>query len=427
MAGRKIVMACFTLGLALESAFFARQCVAGLFRLLGEGAFYQNDHPAAWRYYQLGLHWGGERDQMETDKVELLLFGLDQTEAGLRLKTALPAEEAVRVAHNLAARLIRGAPYRTHYWSLAADIYSYEARQRRRTIPIDISRLPSDPLEALLTEDWLGIAALKRASALEPNNSTYHDLLVDTFLAAGSPESAAEPCRRAIATFPRLDAHGYLLEPTLAPALLEQALLGFADALAGDSMEPRASIERDTGRLLAAHDQHQRALPHLQRAVELSPEDYNAIMDLALSHLALKDCSSAMASMKVASELRPEDPWPHNLTGRCLLEAGNATEAVQEFRRARERSEGSPGEVTFFEQLGEALEKVGQTVEAERQFVAAANLHPSDKEALHGLLSFYMRQGNFGDAVEICPKLLAVSPGESRYEQECASARQGKK
>src|SRR3989442_15138610 len=180
---RKVgLLLCCAVLLGSESVYFARLTAAGIFRLRGERAFFRNAHERSWDSYRRALALGGDRDRLETDQAELLLFGLDQGAMGARVRPALPQEEAVRAASQLVASRITETPYRAHHWSLASDVYFHAARLRRHETPLDLSSLTDNPLDILLPEERLGLAALETASRLEPSNYIYHDLLVEKFL-----------------------------------------------------------------------------------------------------------------------------------------------------------------------------------------------------------------------------------------------------
>jgi len=179
MVRKVLIVMCFTALLAMESAYFARACAAGIQRIRGERAFFSNRHEQAWNRYRKALNLGGDRETLETDQIELLLFGLDQGWGGVRVRTALPPEQAVREVLNLAARRIAETPFKAYVWSLASDGYFHEARLKRQSTPLDLSSLSEDPMSVLLPEELLGLAALETASGLEPNNSIYHDLLAN--------------------------------------------------------------------------------------------------------------------------------------------------------------------------------------------------------------------------------------------------------
>ena len=420
MAKRALILGCFSLILTLETGYFARQGVAGILRLLGDAAFYANDQPTSWRRYRQAVRWGGDPERLEVDMVEMLLFGLAQQETGVKILTAVPPERAVPIARRLIVRRLRDTPYRADYWSLASDLYRSEARERRQKTPIDLAALGEDPLENLLPEDWLGIAAREVSSRLEPNNYLYPDLLAETFLEAGSPSAAAKYCRLSVAAFPDLDAHSYLWAPDLAPDLLEAAIGGFEDARSSDSMISMVQIETDAGRLLVHHRQYRRALPYLERAVRLVPDDYDAQMELGLAKHRLNDFQGAIERLEQASRILPQQPWPHYFLGLSRTGLGDIDGSITEFRKAKVNGART---TDLFRALGEALEKAGQSAEAAREFKAAANLNPGDADAWSALLAFSVRHPEAGAASEACARLLALRPQDRGYSDICASLR----
>ena len=137
MVRKALILGCIA-ALAAESTYFLRQAAADVLRLAGERAFFRNDHPAAYRRYRQALSLGGDRETLEVNTIELLLFGLDQGAAGVKVDPALPPAEAVSVAFDLLARHVRETPYKAYYWSLAADLYRYRGRQRRQESALDL-------------------------------------------------------------------------------------------------------------------------------------------------------------------------------------------------------------------------------------------------------------------------------------------------
>src|SRR5882762_3452791 len=119
MTRKLLILACFALVLVGETAVFGRRSMAGLLRLRGQRAFLRNEHDVAWRSYRKALDLGGDRDQIETDMVELLLFALDNLEPGSKAPFALPPSDSVRLARELIARRLSDTPYQAHLWALA--------------------------------------------------------------------------------------------------------------------------------------------------------------------------------------------------------------------------------------------------------------------------------------------------------------------
>ena len=413
-----MLLLCFSLILAAETAYFGGRCLAGLLRQRGERAFFRSDHRRAWRNYEGAMAWGGDAGTLAADEVELLLFGLDQREAGFRIRTEFPVGESLARARDLAVRLIREAPYKAYYWSLVADIYHHEARRRRLETPIDLDTLSEDPLANLLPEDWLSIAALETATQLEPNNYVYPDLLVEMLLEIDSPDLAAHYCRLAVAANPNLRDHRYLLRADLQPVIVEAALLGFADARGAHSMLPPDGIDTDAGRLLVVHGQDERAIPYLERAAALVPKSYDALSELGSAYYRMKDYEGMLRSLERARLVHPDQPWPYYGLGLAHLALGDLQAAMSDFTAARE---ADPRDLRYFHALGETLEKAGRIEEAERQFLAAANLNQGEGLAWSALLAFYVRHPDRKGAAEACANLLTLGQVDSAVREQCAA------
>ena len=412
-----MILGSFVLLLLAETAYFTRRCAGAILRLRGEKAFFAMDLTGSWRKYQAALAWGGARDRIETDEAEVLLFGLDQIEAGLKPATALPPKESIRRTLDLLADRLRDSPRGAYQWSLAADTFLQEEQRRRREATLDLGTLSEDPLENVSPERWRAIAALETASRLEPHNYIYHDMLVDLFLEVGSPGEAAPFCRRAVAAYPAVSDHKYLLDEGLDPILLEAAIQGFEEALERPSMIPRATIEYDTGWLLANHGTILRALPYLENAVRSDPGFYEAQYYLGVLLYGLKRYDEAGIHLRNASMADPSSPDPHFHLGYCELENGRPEAAIEQFELGRKKD---PEGLKFFLALGGTLEKVGRQTDAERQFVAATNVHPESAEAWLSLLDFYRRQNDARGEARSCSKVLSLKPVADIFRPRCA-------
>jgi Flp pilus assembly protein TadD len=104
--------------------------------------------------------------------------------------------------------------------------------------------------------------------------------------------------------------------------------------------------------------------------------------------------------------------------GMAFLELGDLPSAIEQFRSAREKG-GS--EFEYFRMLGDVLEKAGQIREAERQFVAGANLNPNSTPAWAALLFFYTRHRDLRPVPDVCARLETMSPGDSSYREHCTA------
>lgn len=418
MIRKALILSSFLVLLAAESVYFVRASVAALFRLDAQRAFFRNDHPAAWSLNQRALAWGGNPDAIETDLIELINFGLDQSEAGVKVDLPLPPEQLIPLARKLSLRRIHETPYRAYCWSLASDVSMREAGLKRRATVFDLTSLSEDPIENLIPEERNAIAELKAASSLEPVNFIYHDLLMDLYTGFGAMQEAAASCRRAVGAFPYLDSHRYLWRHDLPPEMLEAAIGGFDDALLHRSLVSRATILVEAGRLLAWHGQDDRAERYFARCLELSPRSFDALIETAMIRLRRKDNLGALDFLKLAAQAFPEDPSSDYYSGVTYMNMGQTESAIRAFESSREKGFG---DMRILHGLGAALEADGQIQEAERQFAAAANLNPEVSEGWSALLDFQLRHRNIRAAQEACSRLARLNGGKGISNSACES------
>jgi len=418
MARKAILLILFFALFAADTAYFGARCAAGVFWLRGERRMFNNDLKRAWRFFELATTCRGNSARIETEMAELLLMGLDELAAGVHAKLPLDPDASLNEAFALLGRRISAEPFNAYSWSQVSDLYIHAAVRRRRAETLDLSSLSDNPMENWLPEERLGLAAQEIAARLEPNNYLYHSLLAQLYMDLGSPESAAPHCRRAVAAAPDLRVHPYLSHADLPEVILDAALLGFEDASARPSMIPSGFALGEAGRMLSEHGDDRRAVSMLQRAVETGPDSPDLEMQLADANYRLRNYETSIVHADRAAQMTPLGPWPHYVGGLSYLALGKLEPAIEAFRRARELG---PQEMRFFRMLGETLESAGHVKEAERQFVAAANLNPLASDAWASLLAFYVRQNNREAATAVCSKLAALRPRDDTYSQQCAA------
>ena len=183
-------------------------------------------------------------------------------------------------------------------------------------------------------------------------------------------------------------------------------------------MIPRGVVESAAGDFLWRKGQTRRSAEFLRRAVSLAPDLFEAQYGLGLATYTLGDYDESLRHLREASRIQPDNPTPHVHMGLSYAALGDLPAAIAQFRSAREKD--SRG-LWYFLLLGEALEKAGQIQEAERQFVAGANVNSDSTEAWAALLAFYTRHRDLRPAVEACSRLRALSPADTRYKEQCAS------
>ena len=405
-----------------ESVYFGCHAVAGFHRLAGRRAFRNNEFAGAWESYEKAILWGEDRSSLKEEFLDLNVFGLFQSEAGIDLGLPLSPEDSLSLARELVAQRLRDMPYDAHAWSKNAELNLHAARQARRGTPIDISRLSEDPLKNLLEEELAALESLRMAASLEPNNYFYHDLLVSFFLDIGAPGQATQNVRRAVAAYPSLEGHAYLNESGLPAEMLEAAIDGFRDATAYLSLIPHPHMAIDAGKLLMRHGKHERAVEFLQQGVAGAPDLFEGRYRLGQAFIRIGDYHGAQEQLGRAIELLPSFGPAYYSLGVTHEALGDLPAAIDALTVARRKE---PGILRYRHKLGELLETAGRFEEAERQFVAAANLRSDDPVALQALMRFHLRRQDRASALEICKRLSALERGDEASLEQCAALEVG--
>lgn len=125
-------------------------------------------------------------------------------------------------------------------------------------------------------------------------------------------------------------------------------------------------------------------------------DDEIDILAQALAWHRRPDLAKARASMSRLLEMRPDDPYYHELDGQLRLESGDAQGAVESYRRAAELA---PNEPLILSGLGRALIAIdtpAATREALEVLTSARRVDKADSMALRNLALAHARLGQEG-------------------------------
>ena len=405
--------------IALLTAYFGAQCVAGIERLGGQKAYYSGEFFSSWAHYRQALRLGGDRETLEIDMVETLLFSLDQQALGVKVALPMPVEDAVTAARTLLARRLSAAPYKAYYWSLVSDLNLYEARRERQSTPLDLSKLSDNPVDNLLPHEGVAIAALIEATRREPGNYVFEDLLAEQYLEWGIGDRAVGHVRESLALYPVLGGHPYLARPPIDEAIVNAAVAGFEDAAGAESMIPNELIECDAGSMLLAQGRLDEAVSHFESALARVPGLPEALYRYGQAAYLLKDYQKADEMLSRAAPYFKDTSSLYYYLGLTRMQEGKKTEGIEALRTAREID---PSNIEMFHALARTLESEGMTKDAERQFMAAAHINPIREEAWTALLDFYARHADLAsEARRTCTHLESLKIDPQVYKQRCES------
>ena len=132
--------------------------------------------------------------------------------------------------------------------------------------------------------------------------------------------------------------------------------------------------------------------------------------------------ADAVALLRRARELRPDDPLIDNNLGSALGELGEFEAAAQAFRRA---TEVSPGLAASWFNLGQACDALAQTVTAEAAFSRVLEIDAGHAEARVLRAGTLRTMGRMDEAMEEFRTVLAAQPASALAWSGLVGLKQG--
>jgi len=148
----------------------------------------------------------------------------------------------------------------------------------------------------------------------------------------------------------------------------------------------------------------------MRRRLEKYPDDFAAHFEIGALRLARLDSSQALPMLQVAVGLEPNDPEARNLLGSALVAVGRNTEAIEQFRAAvRLRSDYGTARYN----LARALTRAFKFDEAVENYDQLLSQFPRDAQVRDELGQLYLRQGKRAQANEMFDQALAIDPKDA--------------
>jgi Flp pilus assembly protein TadD len=170
-----------------------------------------------------------------------------------------------------------------------------------------------------------------------------------------------------------------LLEPAGRKASNDEALAAKAAASATLREHPdNAAALEDLGLSLLQLREPEKAIEHLERAVRLAPNVWDAQFNLARGQAAVGRWSDAATALQAARELKPDDYVTSFDLALALHRAGDDEAAVNEYRRAMSLG---PRDPSFNRSLGISLERTGRFADSVRAYQEYLSLVPQAADA----------------------------------------------
>jgi tetratricopeptide (TPR) repeat protein len=197
---------------------------------------------------------------------------------------------------------------------------------------------------------------------------------------------------------------------------------------AGLLINREARNEFEQGLALFNHGRYEEAVPHFYKATEIEPGYTEAFIYLGRSNLNLGKWAQAIAPLRTAYRLSPEDTRKEAVN--FLLDAligGAAAEFKKEDYTAsvsylKEALGADPESDTAKNELvkslialGGKLLSAGSAREAVTAFKEAIEIAPKDLDAYLGLARAFLKEGDYNDAMAVvydAVKKIAVTDAE---------------
>ena len=148
----------------------------------------------------------------------------------------------------------------------------------------------------------------------------------------------------------------------------------------------------------------------MRHRLEKYPDDFGAYFEIGALRMARLDSAEALPMIEKAVGIRPQDPEARNLLGSALVAVGRNTEAIEQFRAAiRLRSDYGTARYN----LARALVRAGKYDEAIQSFNQIVQQFPGDAQVRDELGELYLREGKRAQATEMFNQALAIDPKDA--------------
>lgn len=272
----------------------------------------------------------------------------------------------------------------------------------------------------------------RNAQTLEPGEMRWPYYLGHVYMGQQQADKAIVAFRRALQLRPNdLAALVWLGTVYLNQGQAESAEPLFAQAIA---MQPRdASAHLGLGRTALAKRDYARAVQELEQVLAIDPRASIAHYPLSIAYRALGDAAKADAQLRErgTTEVGPPDPLMAEVRGLLesaaaeeqrglrALESGDAAAAVAHLRHAVELAPDNP---STRHQLATALSLSGDARGAIAEFEETLRRSPAFTQAHYSLGVLLLANGRYGEAIDHLSAAVAQAPNDIRVRLQLGEA-----
>ncbi|MDA2928422.1 tetratricopeptide repeat protein [Acidobacteria bacterium AH-259-O06] len=187
---------------------------------------------------------------------------------------------------------------------------------------------------------------------------------------------------------------------------------GYGSELSAASLliPQKARKELEKANRESENNKPEKAIQHLQKALEIYPELYQAYNNLAVQYVRLGRTAEAIDSLQKSVGLNPDDATICRNLAQLYLGQGSYGEALVPLKRSLELdAQNSKGRML----LGEVYLGMGQYLLALNYFHSAARENPKDRSYL-GIGQCYLQLGLHKEALQEFKGFIAQEPKDPR-------------
>jgi Tfp pilus assembly protein PilF len=159
----------------------------------------------------------------------------------------------------------------------------------------------------------------------------------------------------------------------------------------------------------------------MQRKISKYPDEVEGYADLGTALRAMGRNKEALAPLREAARLQPNDAQVQNNLGTVLGSLGDLDEAITHFNDALQLR---PDYFAACMNLASALRLRGNMTEAAASYQEALRLRPSSADAHDKLGSVYAQQGDLTQAIEQFEDALRIDPKSTTAQEHLSRAKQ---
>ncbi len=309
------------------------------------------------------------------------------------------------------------------------DLNTINAHLTDKKINDELSRVRSDKAGDLLSRLYLGSDEMVRYSAGSELNTDDNALIeFNAPRRVGSTEETVEqnvkqllanavsPLSYVSGDVPKGDAD-FLIETAL--GAIKRDDKGRAEQLARYSLALKESAQAHgvLGEILLARGDEAAALDAWQAALVLDPKNFYSLIDMGKYYLTKQDTPRAVPYLERAIEVDAQNARARHLRGLAYQASGDLSRAATEYRQALEDAKYTRNTPTFYLNFGTALLGIGLEDEAAQMLEEYIRLAPNDFDghfqlgvAYERISSHTLEMATAQKAVNELKRALTLSP-----------------